>query len=184
MARRYYRSRRTVVVRPKKKWGSNIVDIELTANNATSGSVSAFSRIQLAQNKIEATTPTPVIIKTGNFKLQADTFFGGTSSSGVSQTSATLYIVFVPQGVEPQTYAAAEALIQNHPEWIMAWRVLEGGFTNPSGQYDSTRFTLSSRLKRNLNSGDSVIALLLIQNLSPDQGVQVKGKCQFWTCAN
>lgn len=183
MARYYRRRTYTRVVRPKKKWGSNLINVRSDIINSTGETANGFHYIILAQNKTETTVPTPVVIKTGNFKLQADLYFVG-GGTGSSEVTATLYIVYVPQGVEPQTANAAETLIQNHPEWIMAWRVLEGGEAPSSGALDSNRFTVSSRMKRNLNSGDSIISLLIVENLNPSQKVFLRGKCQFWTCAN
>lgn len=180
---RYRRYRRTIVRAPKKKWGSNIINISSQISNTTGQIANGFHYIVLAQNKTETTVPTPVIIKTGNFKLQGDLYFSYTATGG-TQVVATLYILYIPQGMEPQTANGAETLVQNHPEWIMAWKVLEGGATLGNRSLDSNRFTVTSRLKRNLNSGDSVISLLIVENLNTDHTVFLKGKCQFWTCAN
>ena len=185
MARYYRRRYRTIIRAPKKKWCSNLKDINLQASVPSSGSTSTVhDQVLLAQNKSESTTPTPVVIKTGNFKLQADAHSIGVSVLGTNTIHATLYIMYVPEGMLPLTTTGMQLLIDNHPEWIMAWRVLEGGLTSTSGDYDSTRFTVSSRLKRNLNSGDSVYGIVIANDVNPNVTFIVRGKCQFWTCAN
>ena len=103
---RYYRRRRTIVRAPKKKWGSNMVGIDMNVTNSGQTIDSGFRAVTLAANKTETTAPTPVIVKTGNFKIQGDLYYTGTGQS-IGHPSATLYIVFVPQGMEPTIPAAA-----------------------------------------------------------------------------
>lgn len=182
---RYRRRYRTIIRAPKKKWCSNILDINMTTNGA--GSTTPVATISssysiLAENKTEVGSPTPVIIKTGNFRLQGDLRFEGGEAG--SFPTCTLYIVYAPQGWLLNTAQSASALIANHPEWIMAWRVLESGLVPGQDLVDSNRFTVTSRLKRNLNSGDSVAAIVLYDNLATGSAGHIRGKCQFWTCAN
>ena len=185
---RYYRRRytRTIVRAPKKKWCSNILDINLNTTGTTTTVTPPnydSNYTTLVENKSETTSPTPVIIKTGNFKLQADLYFDGAASG--SSVVATLYIAYVPQGWSLTPTSSAASLVANHPEWIMAWRVLESGYVDGNNSLvDSNRFTMSSRLKRNLNSGDSVAAIVIYDNLLAGAVGHIKGKCQFWTCAN
>ena len=180
---RYYRRRYTRVVKPKKKWGSNMIGVEMNVVNSGQTITGGYHAVTLATNKTETTSPTPVIVKTGNFKVQGDLHYTGSGTS-VGHPSAMLYVVFVPQGMEPTTYAAASSLIANHPEWILAWRFLESNIVNAAGIVDTNRFSFSSRLKRNLNSGDSILAILLVGSLGVGQTCTVNGMCQFWTCAN
>lgn len=181
---RYYRRRytRTIVRAPRKKWGSNMVNVNMNALDTTGVETLAAS-VVLAENKTETTAPTPVIIKAGNFRLQGDLHLIG-GSSGKTVT-ITLYIIFVPQGISFTSATSYSNFIQNHPEWIMAWRVLEGGYIPSTGEsFDSNRFTVSSRLKRNLNSGDGIYAVLIVENTEQGVSLNLTGKCQFWTCAN
>lgn len=181
---RYYRGRtRTIVRAPKKKWGSNMIGVDLLVSNTEQATSNGYHAVTLAANKSEVNAPTPVIVKTGNFKLQGDLRYVG-SGSGAGASNATLYIVFVPQGMEPTNYVSATALVNNHPEWIMAWRYLESSIVVGTQVVDTNRFSVSSRLKRNLNSGDSIFAILVVSNLPPGHQCGVQGMCQFWTCAN
>lgn len=188
---RYYRRRytRTIVRAPKKKWCSNILDVIMeTPGAGVSHPVATLSSsfMTLAENKTEANSPTPVVIKTGNVKFQADLHFAkGSTASTSAEPVATLYIVYVPQGWLINTAQSASSLVANHPEWIMAWKVLESVYvTAVTSIDDSSRFTITSRLKRNLNSGDSVAAIVIYDNLPEGITGVIRGKCQFWTCAN
>lgn len=185
MARYYRRRTYTRVVRPKKKWGSNMIGIDMTvANPSGSTSDSGYFASTLAANKTESNAPTPVVVKTGNFKLQADLYSFNQSGSVSGRPEVKCFIVFVPQGMEPTTYTAAAGIINNHPEWIMAWKVVDTGAVGLNATVDFNRFAMSSRLKRNLNSGDSILCILLVDGIMPQTTVKVKGMCQFWTCAN
>ena len=186
---RYYRRRytRTVVRAPKKKWASNFRDVNMEVQNQTQLAADVYVTRDLAENKSETTSPTPVIIKTGNFKLQGD-YYILNSGAPVDQYTVTgmLYIIYLPEGVSPVNPAGAQQLVTNHPEWILGWRVIDFSVTTLE-QYqaqDVTKVSLTSRLKRNLNSGDKIVCLVLIQNMPSGCKFVSKGMCQFWTCAN
>lgn len=180
---RYRRYRRTIIRAPKKKWGSNLINVDMTISNTESVPGNGFYVVTLAGNKTEANAPTPVVIKTGNFKLQGDLYMTNSSLSAVTP-SIKCYIVFVPQGMVPTSYEAANALIQNHPEWIISWRVLESSRAVANAAMDSSKFSMSSRLKRNLNSGDSVYCILTVEGIPASSNLILHAMCQFWTCAN
>lgn len=200
MPRRYY-SKRTRVIRPRKKWASNLSQLvgAQTSNVAISPPGQApnthyIITSDLAQNKAQSGSPTPVILKCGNFKLKGDMrlYLTSNSTTAAQFAGCIAYIVYVPEGV--QTIAT---IVQMHPEWIMAWspinvdlQYVESG--TPVTQ-NVEKFSMSSRLKRNLNSGDKVVMLLdllFVPNATatttssisityqPSIGVQ------YWTCAN
>lgn len=182
---RYRRYRRTIVRAPKKKWCSNLVALNMNVSNTGASATEAYYIQTVANNKTETTIPTPVIVKTGNFKIQGDLNFQHSGTVDTTAfTTATLYIIYLPEGIIPNDYATMNNVIQNHPEWIMGWRYLESGVMNPNKWTDSNRFSLSTRLKRNLNSGDSIAAVLIMTALPSGGSAQLKGQCQFWTCAN
>lgn len=186
MARYYRRRTYTRVVRPKKKWASCYT--VLSGNISINSSQQFFYNRELCINSTESGTPTPVIIKTGNFRVQFDLTLNVGASGAVS---ARAYIIYVPQGWEfgstaEQMYTSYDQIVRQHPEWIMTWRQLDFGNANAAGSVDTSVVRMSSRMKRNLNSGDRVIFLLLgngaFENVQT-QGV-VQGACQYWTCAN
>lgn len=184
---RYYRKRSyTRVVRPKKKWATNIVN--LFNNDATFGTDGTFIIPKLiASNKKEDTAPSPVIIKTGNFKVQFDLTVN-VGAAGV--VAATAYIIFIPEGYVTDTASVTAAqwstIIESHPEWLLLWRELDLSNANAAGSVDTSIIRASSRLKRNLNSGDKIYFVLL--GSGDFTGVQtrasLRGACQYWTCAN
>lgn len=179
---RYRRYRRTIVRAPKKKWGSNFQGITMTMTNGTQQpAVVHYSNI-LAQNKTESNAPTPVILKTGNFKLQAD--FTVQAENDDIVVHLFMYIIFVPEGLAPASSLEAANLIRNHPEWVMAWKMVDGSPVDRTLTAGFQKISISSRLKRNLNSGDSVYAIAICNELAPGATVKVQGQCQFWTCAN
>ena len=192
---RYYRRRSTRIVRPKKKWASNMRSIYLTPIADPNAPEVAFSDVLCANaTEVDAggvVTPTPTIVKTGNFKVQCDCSVIITHP-GVVQ--AMMYVLYIPEGVFTPNNPAADyttlgAIITRHPEWILSWRQFSSDAMDTRGNLE--RVSFSSRLKRNLNSGDKVYVVLLVnvvQSLTPVvakvQNVICRGMAQFWTCAN
>lgn len=188
---RYYRRRYTRVVRPKKKWATNMREISLSFPTEQSPTADFGLYTTLCVNSSETTTqsvvsPTPTIVKTGNYKVQCDLIL---SNSAASMTDASVFILYVPEGITlgstvREVYAALTGLVLRHPEWVLAWRQLGADWiaSNSSVQ----RVTFSSRLKRNLNSGDRVIFALVGKNQTGGavSSCRLSGFAQFWTCAN
>lgn len=178
MPRRYYR-RRTVVVRPKKKWGSNITNFNLTTTGDTTAQVATTV---LVQNAASSSNPTPVILKCGNFKLQGDAYYQSGNSTSLIQLM--LYVFYLPEGATPETPAQYQALLTAHPEWILAWKYVEGISPTSAKTENLNTYSFSSRLKRNLNSGDRVVLVGMATASSALTAAKFSGMCQFWTCAN
>lgn len=182
---RYRRYRRTIIRAPKKKWASNYVGLD--SDEVTYGTDGSFVYSKpLAGNAVEGIPPTPVIVKTGNFKVQFDLVINVAVSS---IASAQAYVIFIPEGyfqtVTPTTNMWLNA-VTKHPEWIMMWRQLDFGAVGTIGSIDTSVVKMSSRMKRNLNSGDQIYFLIL--GLGEFAGVTqkaaIRGAAQFWTCAN
>ena len=177
--RRYYR-RPVRVVAAKKKWATNITSASLYAQ--IPGQETNAGAYELCVNSQQATTPTPVIVKTGNFKIQGDCYVASSATLG-SNTQLTLYVMYLPEGMGVSTNTHYATLVSNHPEWIMAWKVLD--MTSGVSTSNGTAFSFSSRLKRNLNSGDSVALVAVARNgIAQPIQVTVNFTAQYWTCAN
>lgn len=191
MARRYYRSR-IRYVKPKRKWASNITNLSVNANVGVSGEYLLYK--QLCANSVQSgTIPTPTIIKCGNFKVQGDlTYY--TAASGQSlysgRISAVAYIVYIPEGIVISgnvTATTGQGIIDAHPEWVMCWKVIDFDYGSTN---TAAAFSFSSRLKRNLNSGDSIYYFVIPKAGSLESGatgnsqLRFNGAVQFWTCAN
>lgn len=175
---RYYRRRRTIVRTPKKKWATNIVNF----NDTTAGSATAqFAAVKLVENSAQSARPTPVIVKAGNFKIQGDVFVN--SGNVASQTEISMYVIYVPEGINLPDALTSRNLLLAHPEWIIAWKFISSNVSTANTPTNSDSFTFSSRLKRNLNSGDSIYLLCLAQSQAMQNAV-FAGMAQYWTCAN
>lgn len=146
--RRYYRVRR---VYPKQKF-SSLMKQTNTTQTLTSGQTTQFAANDLVVNGTESSTPTPTIIKFARVKMT------GTVSTSVATSeigklfAVRLFIVYCPQEYTYDSYSKITA----HPEYIIASRDL------PMNPVQRNTFTLSSRLKRNLNSGDKIQYVIAI----------------------
>lgn len=121
---RYYRRRytRTIVRAPKKKWCSNMLPVDFNVNAINEGTQeqprwTLSSGTTLAENKTESTSPTPVVVKTGNFRAQFDL---ATATVGLG-SDMTVYIIYCPEGVNPSGGFALKDFMMKHPEWVIAW---------------------------------------------------------------
>ena len=166
---RYYKYRRYYKkLFPKKKWASNIKSDTLNLRLGTSDTNVTWDTM-LCKNNVQTELPTPVILKFGRLKLKGDIRF---SQTNVSQfTSCMVYVCFVPESVN-----LTIDLISKHPEYLLGW-------TSVSLDSGST-FSLTSTLKRNLNSGDRISVLFSIDTTtSPSQQItyNVFYTAQFWT---
>ena len=166
---RYYKYKRYYKkIFPKKRWASNIKQDTVVVPLPTNATA-VDETVLLCQNSAQTSTPTPVILKFGRLKLKGDIRF---SATNVAQfTSVNVYVVFVPQGNTLDT-----TLISNHPEYVIGWTVcsLDTG----------SSFSLTTTLKRNLNSGDSIYILWSIDTTTtPSQNItyDLFYTAQFWT---
>ena len=150
MARYRSRLRKTVYVKPKKRWATNIMSF----NKNFEGGDGLFAATQvLVENSTQNSSPTPTIVKTGNFKIQGDCTV--TSSSSNAVIGISMYVIYVPEGITITSPTSAQNLINAHPEWILSWKfVAANRLSGTSDNVDA--FSFSSRLKRNLNSGDTI----------------------------
>lgn len=175
---RYYRRRSVRVVKPKKRWASQLKGFQIgPLNVGTTTPVAGITT--LVENSVETATPTPVIVKTGNFKVQGDCYISSTTQAALIEMM--LYVIYLPQGVSPTSGETATALVESHPEWILSWKCID---MNTVGQQSVNGFSFSSRLKRNLNSGDQVAILAVGRagtGATANISVYVHGNCQFWT---
>ena len=162
--RRYYR--RYIRVAPKKKWASNILQ----------GSLSTSNFGVICENSAGTATPTPVIVKCGNFKVQGDVMYNTTGGSSNTLANLNFFLIFVPEGITP-----SDALIGTHPEWIIGWKTIDVGVVRSTSEtaVAAATFSFSSRLKRNLNSGDRIVAIL--QSGDSRLSANCVFTAQYWT---
>lgn len=165
MARRRYYYRRTV--RPKQKWAINNVDVRInvtTTNVNILGSSNAIfyqivatngNRVQTGQGEAAISVISSAqILKTGRFKLKA------CIPSVSSDIGYTVFIAYVPEGYNLTTGSTSDQVIfYQHPEWIIGWTRKD---YQTNGQ--SNEISITSRLKRNLNTGDNIVVGVMLTN--------------------
>lgn len=175
-------SRRSVTVRTVrtrrrgKKWSPVLIEISGNQLNIPGQQSSGWS-IPLCTNSANTdTAPTATVIKCGNFKVSFEIETGAANYNAVT---GRVYIMFVPQGVTAD-YNWPKA----HPEYIMGWRHVQVGGNTSS-------VTIQSRLKRNLNSGDSIVLIAQIWNYMTNTEqehnvivAKLVGACTYVCCNN
>lgn len=170
MPRRYYR-RRYGGYRKRRKWSPTFVDGTFTISFPSQ--TSAFQGTTLCANSsnIGNNVPVSTIIKAKNFKMVVDI---GNIPTSTSVNNFLLAIMFLPQG-----FTGSYNLPKEHPEWILAWRTVDANFSSLQN------VQISSRLARNLNSGDSIILFVSGSNLGTSTSeITVSFICTFVTCNN
>lgn len=166
--RRYYR--RSVRTYPKKKWASNLLQGTIGAGTDDS--------IALVSNSSQSATPTPIIVKAGNFKVQGDVTI---VSSTVTSAVVNVFLLYAPEGIGASSTALTSSL-SAHPEWVMGWTTVDAPtISSGSSWQGANKFSISTRLKRNLNSGDKIY---LFVQYSSGVSVRCDYTAQWFTCAN
>ena len=196
--RRYYR-RYTRVVPAKKKWASCIKQGQIFLTEEEQSEAGGYMTVEaktLCLNAQDMGAPTPVILKTGNFKVQFD---GAVEGIMDPLRQVVMFLMFIPEGVNPTgTFGSGtglQSIADKHPEWIMGWKRIDTNSSVSQGAQSTNVVDLrptsfSSRLKRNLNSGDSIYLVLVSskQGATVASGssysINIQYTCQFWTCSN
>lgn len=182
MARSYYRrrwyGRRTF---RKKNWSSNIITSETTISLPANSTYGAGSAICLNPSQSVTTVSQPFTVK--NIKLSI--------CASVDALANVMYldqlvaaIVYVPQG-----YTVTYNTLSEHPEWFMAVKFIENPQVDDPSKgvvdYISKPFTVSTRLARKLQTGDSIqLCLFGTNKVNTSVSVRFSFMAQWWTCAN
>lgn len=195
---------RVIVKKARKRWAAHIESFLLEATNfaaATINGASIATYKTLAVTQIDAATPTPNIIKTGRYSASYNFIFDLSSSNNKSPLNymVTILLMYIPQGwpLDVGSTSVNHAarfnqfsnLVGSHPEWIIAkkqlgdWNQIPGA---TDGVYDCRTGVLSSKLKRNLNSGDQVAIVAMVQKAFTDQvnfpySIKFQGQVSYFT---
>lgn len=179
MPRRYYYGRRySRGSRPRRRWAPHLVQGSLSITIPAATSAGQTSVLCSNSANVGSDTPVSTIIKVKNFKVVVDLT---AASQNLQLTNFIIAICYVPQGFDPGT----EFLYQ-HPEWILVWRTVDVSQTVSNSGASLQNVQISSRLARNLNTGDSIRLFGVGTNLNTTtQGiVQLGFVCSFVTCNN
>ena len=182
--RRYYRR---YVRTAKKKWASNAMDVRLTTLTIPATGFHAIGQCILSNedrisNDAAAVKSSAQILKTSRFK-----FRGVISFNTSSNVSLLYFITYVPEGAlalftgNGELSAFGNFGFYTHPEWVMAWGRKD--FVNNS---TSNEISLTTKLKRNLNSGDAIyfIACWVNPGASSTNASLINGTVSYMCCAN
>lgn len=158
--------------RSNKKWCPVITQQDInTSIAATSQKVSIVTLCSNSAN-VGGTAPTSTVIKAGNFKVVVDV-----NVSSAFNGSGRMYVMYCPQGIGISS--TDTSFITQHPEWIMCWRGFEPGTSGLQA------VSMQSKLKRNLNSGDTIILITDVNNYSSNQSqIVYHATCTYVCCAN
>ena len=173
---RYYRRRTYRKAYPRKKWASNIGNSTLTMNVPGNSTYAAGAAFALNPAQSPSTVSNSFVVK--NVKLSIEPIVASPSSpAGLNQLIAA--IMYVPQG-----YVVGPSILNEHPEWLMAVKYLGDGMSIDTLDVQNRQkpFTVSSRLSRRLQTGDSVQLVLFAQNsTSGEIPVAFRFLAQWWT---
>lgn len=167
MPRRRYYYRRTS--RPKQKWSINMVDpLVSTTGNYTiqSGAGASFgtvvctnsTRIDSAASSV---TSAAQVLKTGRWK------FKGLLTNVTTSFNYLIYLAYLPEGYTQDVsvgFNEGQDVFYRHPEWVLAWTRKDYVAVEQSNEV-----SLTSRLKRNLNTGDRIELRVLMVNMGSTQ---------------
>lgn len=196
------RTTRRTVVKPRKRWQMQLYQMNNAINTDENlkrtyievpANTSFTMQHEITQNSTASSTPTPSIVKVGNFQVKM--YISCVPSEATVERIMyylRAYIMFVPEGV-----TVTGAWMNQHPEYILA----KGGkassaFThataiNQAGTevpYNSAKalvnLQFSSRLKRNLNTGDKIMLVLIGNAVSRACAYTMYGDVQFFACTN
>lgn len=156
-ARRYYGRRR--------KWTPVFLTEEAVVPKQA---VYGFANLAVNQSNQGTTAPVATNIKVKNFKVSVDVQGAGDT---MGSPCITFAICFVPQG-----YTVNADLMIQHPEWVMAWKTIDLQTTST--------VMVSSRMARNLNSGDSVVFFFRRSVPTTVDNTALTYQVMFFTCNN
>lgn len=180
MPRRYYTRYRPRAYGKRRKWSPTLLQASMTLDVPTNieSAVSAFTISVICANSTNQGSAVPVstIIKVKNFRVNIDI----TATTNYLRNNFYA-IMFLPQGFVPTVNTPVE-----HPEWIMAWRTHDPTSASVSSAIGIRNFQLSSRLTRNLNSGDRIVLYqsVILPAGQPASTVSTAYFASFVTCNN
>lgn len=173
-------SRRTRVIRPRVKWSPHMETIQDTLQVAANAAYAYYPHVVCA-NAGDSHLPSVPVVQVTRINYQGHL--------AQNQTSAEwyLYFIYVPEGVDATlaNWTAWQNYINAHPEYIMARTIGTSDYTTSGNT--TTTLKLSTRMKRNLNSGDQVIALFVWSTLFPYNGalsLPMQGQISYYTKVN
>ena len=164
---RRYTYRRKYSYKPRKKWNSNWNSDDINLNMPDVSTTSSYTKaitnqLLIVNPQLTGTNVSTSIVKVKNVKVQLSTT-GIPDASNLSVYTMQVAIVFCPEGITPSS-----DILERHPEWIMAYKML----TIDASTTIPINFSISSRLARNLNSGDTIYLSVITRRASAETPTQ------------
>lgn len=154
----------------KTHWAKQLILVGIDSSSSQSNTVAA--------NGNAVSIPTPNIVTVGNFRVKGDITLPS-STIGVN-SYCFIFIAYVPEGVNVDNNTAIGQWFEKHPEYVMAWKPVPLPAGSEGSGAQSAVFSLSSNLKRRLNSGDTV-RLMMYSNTG---AIKFNGAVEFYAKAN
>lgn len=160
--RRYYRSK---VTRPK--WSINTIDMNADVAAQQANRALEFNNVIITNPAGGSLTGASPIIKTARFRVKgviSPYQDDDENPAFPSDSSFIIAVMYIPEGttIASNPTSAGDITGYNfyrHPEWVMGWVRMDY-----TALAQRNEFSISSRLKRNLNRGDSIQLITIFAN--------------------
>lgn len=171
MARKYYRKR---YYKKKVNWSSRLTEINIS--QLVTANQTFFIYRTLATNPAQDDNTISQRFTVKNVQCQME--IQQTTGQAAAINFCQQYLLYIPQG-----FSLSENTPFEHPEWIMAHRWLGSPEDNETPYFPALKF--STRLARNLDTGDRIVYLFIGNNTSSESAtINVNGIVKFNTKAN
>lgn len=175
--RRYYRVKTT-----RPRWSYNTHETFISGATVPNSGFSVVGQSIVTNTPVDGATVASPVIKTGRFRVRGVINSTNENSAFIPQSTMIVALMFVPQGIVYEQIAQNIDILNGsifyaHPEWIMGWTRYD--YDNP-GQRNE--FSITSRLKRNLNRGDSIHLVCIVTNrvgASPSGGFRLQATTSY-----
>lgn len=169
---RYRRVRR--YRRKSGKWSSNIQTIESDISFLPGG---FFTVTDLCKNPVQSQTSVSQQYTVKNIEFSYKVELNNIDENRDVEM-LQIYVVYVPQG-----FSVSDELIEQHPEWVMAYQFVGNPDSDSVQRYQPRK--IKTRLARRLQTGDSIAFLVVGNNNSNSSiGASIGGIVRWWTKAN
>lgn len=174
--RRYRRYRRR-----SGKWSTRLTAINVSQLTTAGNAFFVFRTLATNPVQDDNTVSQRFTVKNVNCQVNIEwQTGGGTNPNGSYVENLQHYILYIPQG-----FTLSENTPFEHPEWIMAYRLLGSPQDDASPGYLPAK--ISTRLARKLDTGDRIVYLLLGSNTGPSgtsTTIRIDGLVKLNTKAN
>lgn len=168
---RYYRFRKYSRRYRRKLWSSRIQNVSMDQSAAPNQNFFLFRNLATNPVQSEDTVSQKYTVK--NIRIQ----FSVESAEAANISNVQVFIIYVPQG-----FTLAANTPYDHPEWIMASRLIGNPVTrSPTG---INSYTISTRLARKLDTGDKISFMVIGENGNATSILSLRGLIRYNTKAN